>query len=196
MSIRVSLSARHALASGLLTVCLGAMAFVVQVCNGEDPIPQGVIDELPPEVGTPDARHRPGQPCLVCHSEYGGAQPPLVIGGTVFKEDLMTGALIGAPGIRVEVYDSLGDFRVACSNSAGNFFIEKDDWEKITFPLKSFVGNAPRRMRSIIGREGSCANCHQLPPEGVAGTGADKDSPGVIIVEDGEESPMLCPGVP
>lgn len=196
MGIGVSLSGRHAWASGLLMVCLGTVAFALQGCNGEDPIPQAVIDGLPAEIGSPSPTHRPGQPCLVCHSNYGGAQLQLVIGGTVFKEDATTGALLGAPGIKVEVYDSAGDFRVACTNSAGNFFIEKDNWEGITFPLKSFVGTAPRRMQSIIGREGSCANCHKLPPPNTIGTGASRDSPGVILVEDGEESPMLCPGVP
>jgi hypothetical protein len=120
-----------------------------------------------------------------------------VIGGTVFKEDAMSSnGLKGAAGIKVIVYDSTGDSRVACTNSAGNFYIETENWDAITFPLKSFVGKAPRRMQSIIGREGSCGNCHKLPTAERPGTGAGRDTPGVIIVEDGEESPELCPGVP
>lgn len=184
MGMKSSLSARIVQGSLMLGVFLGTSIGVFSGC-GVDPVPQAIIDELPAEQGTPSAQHRPGQPCLQCHSAYGEAQPALVIGGTVFKEDPMTGALLPAPHVRVEVYDSAGDFRVACSNAAGNFYIAKDNWDDITFPLKSFVGNdhsgkATRRMRSIIGREGSCANCHKL-------TGKAVDSPGVIIVDEGEE---------
>jgi hypothetical protein len=197
MDTKSSLPARIACATLTLLVCLGASACFVVGCNGEDPIPQAIIDGLPPESGSPSATHRPGQPCLQCHSAYGEALPPLVIGGTVFKEDpTAPSGLKGAAGIKVIVYDSTGDSRVACTNSAGNFYIENENWEGITFPLKSFVGNAPRRMQSIIGREGSCGNCHKLPTPERPGTGAGYDTPGVIIVEDGEESPELCPGVP
>jgi hypothetical protein len=196
MGIAESLPARLVRATLIFTVCLGASVAAFSGC-GYDPIPQAVIDGLPEEdKAGPSATHRGGQPCLSCHSAYGEALPQLVIGGTVFKEDTVTGALLPAAGIKVIVYDSTGDSRVACSNSAGNFFIEKDNWDAITFPLKSFVGSAPRRMQSIIGREGSCANCHKLPSADRPGTGVGRDTPGVIIVEDGEESPELCPGVP
>ncbi len=197
MATKSSLSVRIAHITLALSVCLGASACFGAGCNGEDPIPQAIIDSLPPESGSPSATHRPGQPCLQCHSTYGEALPSLVIGGTVFKEDAMAPSGIkGAAGIKVIVYDSTGDSRVACTNSAGNFYIERDNWQAITFPLKSFVGNAPLRMESIIGREGSCANCHKLPSIDRPGTGAGVDTPGVIIVEDGAESPELCPGVP
>jgi hypothetical protein len=193
MSSKSSLLARVVRASLTFIVCLGASVGAFSGC-GTDPIPQAIIDGLPPEEGTISELHRPGQPCLQCHSTYGEALPPLVIGGTIFKPDGM--GIKGAAGIKVIVYDSSGDSRVACTNSAGNFFIEKENWEGITFPLKSFVGSAPRRMQSIIGREGSCANCHKLPTAERPGTGAGLDTPGVIIVEDGEESPELCTGVP
>jgi hypothetical protein len=196
MDTKSSLSARVARVALGLTVCLGASIGAFTGC-GTDPIPQQIIDSLPAESGSPSATHRPGQPCLQCHSTYGEALPELVIGGTVFKEDPMApNGLKGAAGIKVIVYDSTGDSRVACTNAAGNFYIERVNWEAITFPLKSFVGNAPRRMQSIIGREGSCGNCHKLPTTERPGTGAGLDTPGVIIVEDGEESPELCPGVP
>jgi hypothetical protein len=186
MGTKSSLPRRVMSAAWMQSVCLGLLLGGVSGCNGNDPVPQAIIDDLPAEdPGGPSATHRAGQPCLQCHSTYGEALPQLVIGGTVFKEDPMTGNLLPAPHVRVEVYDSAGDFRVACSNAAGNFSIEKSNWEKITFPLKSFVGNdhtgnATRRMRSIIGREGSCANCHKL-------SGPAHDSPGVIIVDEGEE---------
>lgn len=201
MAMKSSLTGRAVRAFLVGTVCLTATVVGFSGC-GTDPIPQAIIDGLPAEdPGGPSATHRAGQPCLQCHSAYGEALPPLVIGGTIFKEDGM-GGIKGASGIKVIVYDSSGDSRVACTNASGNFYIETTNWEKITFPLKSFVGEsspgvASRRMQSIIGREGSCANCHKLPdPPERPGTGAGIDTPGVIIVEDGEESPDLCPGGP
>jgi hypothetical protein len=195
MGAKSSLSARIVRATLMLGVFLGTAVTAFTGC-GVDPIPQEIIDGLPAEQGTPNETHRPGQPCLQCHSTYGEAEPSLVIGGTVFKEDPMTGGLLPAPHVRVEVYDSAGDFRVACSNASGNFFIKTSDWDDITFPLKSFVGNnhssgAAKRMRSIIGREGSCANCHKL-------TGKAHDSPGVIVVDEGEEDQGMetCAVVP
>ncbi len=196
MSMFSSLSARimHATIKG--AVCLGAIVGLFSGC-GVDPVPQAIIDSLGAEdPGGPSSMHRAGQPCLQCHSTYGEALPEFVIGGTVFREDPMSGALSGAHHVRVEVYDSAGDFRVACTNAAGNFYIEKSDWPDITFPLKSFVGNnhagkAARRMRSIIGREGSCANCHKL-------SGQSQNSPGVIIVDPGQEDQGMetCAVVP
>lgn len=200
MRTKSSLPVRAMSTAWIQSVCLGLMMGAVSGCNGEDPVPQAIIDALPAEdPGGPSATHRAGQPCLQCHSAYGEALPSLVIGGTLFKEDGM-GGILGAAGFRVIVYDSSGDSRVACTNSSGNFYIEQPDWEGITFPLKSFVGrksetepNQPsRRMQSIIGREGSCANCHKLPSTDRPGTGAGKDTPGVILVEEGEESPDLC----
>jgi len=174
--------------SGLALVALVALG-----CNGYDPIPQEVIDDLPAEEGSPSDLHRPGQPCLVCHSSYGGATPELAIGGTIFKQDAM-GALVAAPGVKVLINDSAGDSRIACTNAAGNFFIEKDKWEAITYPLRANAG--PRRMGSIIGREGSCAACHKLPSDDRPGTGAGRDSAGVVLVEDGDEDPTVCGVVP
>lgn len=192
MGTRSSLPQRIMSSAWMHGVCLGLTLGAVSGCNGDDPVPQAIIDALPAEdPGGPSPTHRAGQPCLQCHSAYGEAQPPLVIGGTIFKENAM-GGLDGAGGVKVIVYDSTGDSRVACTNSAGNFYIERTNWEGITFPLKSFVGSVPRRMQSIIGREGSCANCHKLPSADRPGTGAGHDTPGVIIVEDGEESPELC----
>ncbi len=196
MSRKSSLSARIVRGAGKGAVCLGAMLGLLTGC-GVDPVPQAIIDNLPPEdPGGPSETHRAGQPCLQCHSTYGEATPELVIGGTVFREDPMSGALLPAPHVRVEVYDSAGDFRVACTKASGNFFIEKSNWPDIKFPLKSFVGNnhagkAARRMQSIIGREGSCANCHKLG-------GKSQNSPGVIVVDDGEEDQGMetCAVVP
>ncbi len=201
MGTKLSLPVRIMSSAWMHGVCLGLTLGAVSGCNGDDPVPQAIIDALPAEdPGGPSATHRAGQPCLQCHSAYGEALPTLAIGGTIFKEDPM-GKLVGAAGVRVVVFDSSGGAsRRPCTNSAGNFYIEAADWDTITFPLKSTVGRKSeaepdfpsRRMESIIGREGSCANCHKLPSADRPGTGAGHDTPGVIIVEDGEESPDVC----
>ncbi len=169
-----------------------AASFVI-ACNGSDPIPQEVVDGLPAETGSPSAQHRPGQPCLVCHSTYGAAEPQFAVAGTVYKEDAMTGALAAAPNVKVEIFDSASPSRFACTNAAGNFFIEKDKWADLTYPLKVKAGT--RTMNSIIGREGSCGSCHKLPSDDRPGTGAGRDSAGVVLVEDGDTDP-ICGGTP
>jgi hypothetical protein len=147
-----------------------------------DPVPEDIIDRLPDEEGEPAATHRPGEPCVACHSTYEGADPPLAIGGTIFTVDA-NGDLSGAPGVLVEVSDSEGDSRKACTNQSGNFFVEDDKWPDPVFPLTVQAGS--RTMQSIIGRDGSCATCHTLPNELSLDpkTGAGRSSAGVIVVE-------------
>ena len=147
-----------------------------------DPVPEHIIDALGPEKGTPSATHRPGQPCLVCHSAYEGASPAFAVAGTLFTKN-MDGTLGPAPEVGVTIYDSAGKLRKACSNTAGNFFVKTDDWADITFPLGAQAGE--RGMSSLIGRDGSCASCHLRPSEKSLdqGTGASRSSPGVILVD-------------
>lgn len=157
-----------------------------------DPVPQQIIDGLGDESGSPSATHRPGQPCLACHTTYEGASPALSIGGTVFTQD-DGGNLIPAPKVLVTVTDSTGDTRMACTNASGNYFIQKDAWPDITFPLAATAGD--RSMRSLIGRNGSCAHCHKLPAAGapLGSIGEAADSPGVVIVSPDATDPT-CGG--
>lgn len=171
------------LAAGLLG---GAAA----ACTN-DPVPQEIIDGLGPETGEPSAAHRPGQPCLVCHDTYGGAKPAMAVGGTVYTTDPM-GAIVPAPAVLITITDSSGDSRMACTNPAGNFYIEKDAWADIAFPLGVECGGL--RMTSLIGRDGSCASCHKPPASDSADkTGRAPDSAGVVIVQPDSDDPS-CPG--
>lgn len=171
--------------SGMLAGAVVALALAasgVSACR-YDPVPQEVIDDLGDEPGEPGPNHRPGSPCLACHSTYEGATP-LAIGGTVYSQSpAETGPLTPEAKVLVLVTDSTGDTRKACSNAAGNFFITKDAWPDITFPLSVTAGGT--RMRSLIGREGSCAFCHKPPAEGSSPSGASHDSPGVVLVNAG-----------
>lgn len=157
-----------------------------------DPVPQQIIDDLGPEVGTPSATHRPGQPCLVCHSDYEGAKPAFAVAGTIFSR-AADGTIAPAAGVNVIISDSAAGLRKACTNAAGNFFVQRDDWLDITFPLNAQADN--RAMTSLIGRDGSCASCHKLPNAKSEDpiTGADHGSPGMILA-DRTAASSACPG--
>jgi hypothetical protein len=175
---------RHAFAaltSVALSIGAGALAALSLVCT-YDPVPQATIDRLPEEEGEPSPTHRPGEPCVACHSAYEGADPPLSIGGTVYTIDA-NGNLAGAPGVLVLVSDAEGDSRKACTNASGNFYVERDKWPDPYVPLKVQAGS--RTMQSIVGRDGSCATCHTLPNELSLDpmTGAGRSSAGVVLVE-------------
>jgi hypothetical protein len=179
--------------SSVLAVCAALVLLSLGAGCNNDPVPQAKIDDLPPEKGTPSATHRPGEPCLLCHSKYVGAEPELALGGTIYKIDPMTAGLAPAPAVLVTITDSTGDTRSSCTNAAGNFFIKKEDWDQLTYPLKITAGQ--RRMNSIVGRDGSCATCHQLPTADRPGTGAGRDSAGVVLVDDGDVD-KTCGGAP
>jgi hypothetical protein len=178
-------------AAGVMSALAALVVIGVGACR-YDPVPQEIIDSLGEETGTPGPTHRPGQPCLACHSTYEGATPAMAVGGTVFTQDEM-GALVPASRVIVTITDTAGDSRKACTNAAGNFYIEKSKWDDIAFPLAVTAGD--RKMRSLIGRDGSCASCHKNPAPGVAGVGATFDSPGVVIVS-ADAIDTSCPGGP
>lgn len=172
---------RSALAAAALAAT--ALAATALLSCRLDPVPQQVIDDLGPEVGAPSELHRGGQPCVLCHGGYGSASPQMAFGGTVYTTD-DDGNIIPATGVEVIVFGAAGDQRKACSNAAGNFYLEREDWKEIAYPLKVRAGS--RGMRSLIGRDGSCGTCHKPPhpdyPDRDPFTGADRDSAGYVLV--------------
>jgi len=154
-----------------------------------DPVIQEAIEDLPLEDPEgPSEFHRAGQPCVDCHSAYWGADPELAIGGTVYEQQ-SDGGLDPVEGVFVTVFDSAGASQKACTNSSGNFFVRMEDWKDAQFPLAVQVGN--RYMRSLIGRDRSCAGCHELAtqtkvsidPTVDPSTGQSRTSAGAILVE-------------
>ena len=166
----------------------GAVAVALVACR-HDPIPEEKLDVLPTEDPEgPSELHRRGQPCVDCHSDYEGADPPLAIGGTIYEQrDDFT--LDPVQGVFVTIFDAAGASQKACTNAAGNFFVRVDDWPDAAFPLTVQVGN--RFMRSLVGRDRSCATCHRLAsvarvsedPTVDSSTGAGRDSAGAVLVE-------------
>jgi hypothetical protein len=177
-----------------LTIVAAALFGSVASC-WNDPAYDRVLDELPEETGEPSALHRPGQPCVACHASYEGAEPALAVGGTIYTS-VDGGGVAPLAGVLVVVSDSAGAQRKACSNGAGNFHILADNWADVAFPLTVHAGD--RTMRSLIGRDGSCASCHKLPgPTSLDPiTGAGRDSPGVILVDPSAVDPTCTGGAP
>ena len=167
---------RPSLALALTAALLAALGAACRY----DPVPQEIIDSLGEETGTPGPMHRPGQPCLACHTTYEGATPAMAVAGTIYTQN-EEGGIVPAPSVVLSISQSSGGPRKACTNAAGNFYIEKEDWDDITFPLAVTAGD--RTMLSLIGRDGSCGSCHKLPADPAkGGTGATFDSPGVVLV--------------
>lgn len=153
-------------------------------CGCGSPLRGEDIDSLGEEQGEkPSEFHRPGQPCVLCHSAAGGVDPILSIGGTLFfestdgteaKEDLFPAA-----GFAVVVLDSEGKEHQMQSNDCGNFYVLEKDFKPV-YPLATEIRNesgaVTNKMVSRIGRSGSCGSCHleQKSPQ----------SPGVIRVAD------------
>jgi hypothetical protein len=129
----------------------------IERLGGEDPrVPQG------PE-------HRPGQPCVLCHSDGGPASDhKFAIAGTIFETSSPDSK--GAEGVQVFFVDASSAMRVYTTNAAGNFLIPESEWSDLTFPfrvglLKEGVNkNMPIPMSSVVNREGSCNFCHRPNP--------------------------------
>jgi hypothetical protein len=165
-----------------------------------NPVIDQKVAALPPEVaGVKESEwHRPGQPCLLCHGPYGGAKPEMSLAGTVFATPGKSPTPVG--DVTVTITDSFGDVKTKKTNCIGNFFITAEEWQpgfplaaKIEYPAVSGSGTTPAYMSTRIGREGSCAACHQ----GRRG----EDSPGSIYCLDATTDPFPkpahdCPGVP
>lgn len=133
-----------------------------------NPVESDLSDSLGPEApGVEESEfHRFGQPCLACH-DRGGESPHFSVAGTVFatqNED------IPVAGAKVILVDADGQRFEKTTNCAGNFFIEPDQFTpqypmhvEIECPLPD--GSVRRAvMGTRIGRDGSCAGCHDKGP--------------------------------
>lgn len=179
-----------------LVVGLGGCIGTTPEQAARERLPRGGDDD---DEGGPE--HRPGQPCLVCHTGgLTGTQPAFAIAGTIVGS-------AGGGGVRdahVVLIDNAGHLFCAATNRAGNFMIEVDDtltapqqrdrgrlkipWEPVfpvtvikvsrsTCDVSGPLAPGERTMASLVNREGSCAACH--------GPDANARSVGPIVVEDG-----------
>jgi len=153
----------------LLSLLIGAGAFAGSGCT--DPVRDDAIDALGPETqGGPGPDHRPGQPCLLCHSDGGPASDkPFAVAGTLYESDA-AGAK-GASDYVIQFVDATGGSPVLPppTGESGNFYVPLADWTQIAFPIRAAVYKTVDDkplvvMKSLIGRNGSCNYCHQPTP--------------------------------
>jgi hypothetical protein len=144
-------------------------------CIGTTPEEQAQADLGDHDDG--DEEHRPGQPCLDCHSkDFNPGGDVFVVAGTIYRR-VGDSEAQGVEDAEVEITDDDGRTFVARTNRVGNFMVEvkpgestrqKDDgklrigWEP-RFPLRTLVrfGSEMQEMDSYIWRDGSCASCHR-----------------------------------
>jgi hypothetical protein len=141
-------------------------------CSG-DPVRDAAISALGPEDSNgPGPDHRPGQPCLLCHSSGGpAASKAFAVAGTVYKTPKAGDD--GQDSITVQFVDANGGGPVVSPTTGptGNFYVPIADWGNMAFPLKVGLyddAKSPptQTMTSLIGREGSCNFCHRPNPSG------------------------------
>jgi hypothetical protein len=139
------------------------------------------------------AYHRPGQPCVECHSKRGGASPVFAVAGTIFwgtcniKKDADDKTRrercdqTPVAGAEVRIIDKIDKAKPYCvkTNCAGNFSFPDT---KVSFPFlvsvskRSKTGElvAQASMSGHISRDGSCAGCHDNPQR--------EESPGQVYL--------------
>lgn len=149
-------------------VVLGLAALFVS-CT--DPVRDQQIERLggeDPRV-SPGPEHRPGQPCVLCHSDGGPASDfKFAIAGTIFETSSPQSN--GAEGVKVFFIDAASAKRTYETNAAGNFFIPESEWSDLTYPFRVGIlkeganNNNPIPMTSVVNREGSCNFCHRPNP--------------------------------
>jgi len=130
----------------------------------------------------PGPLHRPGQPCVTCHSEPGSASDyPFVLAGTVFYGPEQLRPVAGA---YVSIKDARSSEQCYVTNCAGSFFVRPEQFSSLTYPLLVSVqkGGRTRQMGSHVGREPSCGGCHKNQAEGARFF----NSPGQVRIYDTE----------
>jgi hypothetical protein len=156
---------------GKLVRKLVVLGLAVMFVSCSDPVRDQAIERLggeDPRVPT-GPEHRPGQPCLLCHSDGGPASDfKFAVAGTVFETNAADSN--GADGVQVFFVDAASAMRSATTNAAGNFFIPDSEWSDLTFPFRVGLlkdganNNNPIPMTTIVNREGSCNFCHRPTP--------------------------------
>lgn len=175
------------------------MLALVALVGCDNPVPDARIELLGPEdPSVPQSDiHRPGQPCLLCHGVYKGAEPEMSVAGTVYGYAFDTGDSKADPvpvkDVIIELSDSFGNTPPTPpkTNCAGNFYLTKDEWNPsfplrvaIRYPVPGDEDGERVSMGTRISREGSCGSCHAGPP--------NQGSPGwVFCTQRGPNAPKF-----
>ena len=144
----------------MLVACV-LCATVAPSCS--DPVKNDAIDALGPEdpaVGR-GPLHRPNQPCLTCHGGSGPGGSTFSVAGTIYQSRTETKPLVSA---LVTLTDANKRQFTTATNQVGTFYVTQQTFDP-TYPLQVSVayGGITTKMKTSIGRDGSCADCHHDP---------------------------------
>jgi hypothetical protein len=176
-SLRRLLASSRSLGSVVTAAACLALASAGSSCN-LDPSHQAAVDALGDEAAdlypVESEYHRPGEPCALCHSDKGPADSKFALAGTIFWGPDDYNARV--PNAYVRIVDAREARRCFVTNCNGNFFVTKEAFSKLTFPILVSVERTIdpgkdegtlviQRMSGHIGREPSCGVCHLLSPD-------------------------------
>ncbi len=142
--------------------CLLLLASLLCACT--DPVHEDAVKSLGGEANgvRRGPTHRPGQPCLTCHSEDGPGEPAFAVAGTVYA---VREQAAPAAGVTIQLVDARGEQKDLVSNSVGNFYVATGAWSP-TFPIRATIvrDGLSVPMQTLINGDGSCAGCHRGDP--------------------------------
>jgi hypothetical protein len=148
---------------GLCGLCAAGLVLGAAAClvSCTDETHEEAVKALGPEDPnvSPGPLHRPGQPCVTCHGGSGPASQQFSIGGTVYATQ---GQTTPATNATVSIEDITGATGTAQTNEVGNFYLTVQQWQP-SYPILPHVtlGQTTATMSTHVGRDGSCADCHQ-----------------------------------
>lgn len=147
--------------------CIGLL-LALACALGQTACGNPVRDDLISSLGheNPNVRrgplHRPGQPCLACHSPNGHREPYMSVAGTIYQSQ---DKKLPARDVVVQLTDSQNRTYAVATNCAGNFYVQADDFTPV-YPMTvklQYANLQILQMKTKIYREGSCAACHKDP---------------------------------
>ena len=172
------------LRAGSAAIGAGTVVLVTGLLGGGCIVPPPEFDDpaVQGDYEDGDAEHRPGQPCLLCHTDniQLSLLPAWEVAGTVYGR-IDDPEEAGLQGVEVLITDDTGFEITALTNRAGNFIVAVDTGvnaprvddegvlaipRELEFPLSVKIrrGADEQEMTTKIWRNGGCAHCHGPEP--------------------------------
>ncbi len=147
---------------GFTVSCVGTMEEKFPHVSAHDASPFADADPLAPDADIPgctplgdapsDGYHFPGEDCIACHRQAGGA-PPFTIGGTLYTDEQGSAPVAGAT---IVVDDSTGNRLEMITEVNGNFY----SIDPISFPVRTYVAVCPDVVPMITDVPLASASCN------------------------------------
>ncbi len=107
---------------------------------------------VPQGAAPADGYHFPGEDCITCHQQAGGA-PPFTVGGTLYSDEVGSAP---APGVTIVIDDFFGNRFSMVTEENGNFY----SIDPITFPIKTYLAVCPTIIPMLSNVPQASASCN------------------------------------